>query len=380
MIKKEISIFSKYMHETIAGGFQNQLPISSVCNADCIFCSNNMNPFPIHRIGFRDIDDIKKGIVLLNSNTPEIRIGDSLPGRISEGEALLHPEILLILRLIREKAPKSVIQLNTNGTTLTPDFINSLKEFKPMKFTISYHSDVQENWCRVFNLNAEKYKIARSCFDLLVRNDFTVESAIVPLPNLFGYSDIEKTISNFRFYTTSILAYLPGYSKYADNKLQGILDFDPVEMSQFLSKMRKKYKINIHETHDILKPLNFTPFNLMIKSYNSKFKNVLWMLSSAAFIRANKVIKSHLPYVPNNHHTVKVKNFTYGGNIDSAGLLMVKDFNRCIKKTLNKYAKANIKIDLIILPKIPFDRFGEDLTGENFSKLKDEYNIPIWLG
>jgi len=80
---------SKYMYETIAIGAGNQLPISSVCNAKCIFCSNNMNPFPIYREGFRSLKDVKKGIALLDANNSvEIRIGDSLPGRISEGEAL----------------------------------------------------------------------------------------------------------------------------------------------------------------------------------------------------------------------------------------------------------------------------------------------------
>ena len=53
-----------------------------------------MNPFPIARLGFRPLDDIKKGIALLDQNPAgEVRIGDSLPGRISEGEALLHLEL-----------------------------------------------------------------------------------------------------------------------------------------------------------------------------------------------------------------------------------------------------------------------------------------------
>ncbi len=51
-------ILSKYMYETVAGGFTNQLPVSSVCSAKCIFCSNHMNPFPIYREGFRALDDI----------------------------------------------------------------------------------------------------------------------------------------------------------------------------------------------------------------------------------------------------------------------------------------------------------------------------------
>lgn len=106
---------SKFMYETVAIGATNQLPISSVCNARCMFCSNEMNPFKIHRVGFRPLDDVKKGIALLDPNSlAEIRPGDSLPGRISEGEALLHPELMAILSLIREKTPNNVIQINTD--------------------------------------------------------------------------------------------------------------------------------------------------------------------------------------------------------------------------------------------------------------------------
>ena len=373
------------MYETVAAGSTNQLPISSVCNASCIFCSNNMNPFHIYRIGFRTLEDIKKGIALLDPNSKaEIRIGDSLPGRISEGEALLHPEILTILKLIREKVPGNVIQVNTNGTLLTKDFIESLIPFKPMKFTISYHSDNPEYWCKIFNFDPtrgiEKYDIARNSFFLLMKNEFAVEATIVPLPTLVGYKDLENTIKNLRCYTKHILIYAPGFSKLVTPELKKILDIDYDELSRFLGAMIKKYKVSLNFFTDPLKPLDFFPYNFMMRSYNSNFKNVLWLFSKAAYKRCKKILEGYIPYVPNSHYAVQVDNKTYGGNISVAGLLMTDDFDKTIGRTLNKFADKNVKIDLIILPRIAFDRYGDDLKGCNYSTITEKYKIPIWLG
>jgi hypothetical protein len=371
---------SKYMYETIATGSSNQLPVSSVCSAKCIFCSNHMNPFPIYREGFRPLDDIKKGIALLDANAQEIRIGDSLPGRISEGEALLHPEILTILKLVREKSTQSVIQVNTNGSMLTTAFIESLEQFKPMRFTISYHSDNPEHWCAIFNLDMEKYKIARYCFFQLRQREFDVQAVIVPLPNLVGYEDLENTIKNLQCYTNHIIVYPPGYSKMAGPELKKTLEFDPGELSLFLSKMRKRYKINLNNMSDPLMPLRFFPHNFMLRAYNSKYNNVLWMFSSAAYGRAKKILRQYEPSVPNHHYGVNVENLTYGGNISAAGLLMVSDFDKTLGKALKKFSKKDVKIDLVILPKIAFDRYGDDLTTHNYSELKEKYGLPVWLG
>ena len=213
------------MYETIAAATTNQLPISSVCNAQCFFCSNNMNPFPIYREGFRPLEDIKKGIALLDGNN-EIRMGDSLPGRISEGEALLHPEIFTVLKLVRDKFPHTSIQISTNGILLTKDFIEKLIPYKPLKFTISYHSDNPEFWCKIFSQKEDSFKTARASFFHLLKNGFAIEGALVPLPILVGYDDIENTIKNLRMFTKQVLVYLPGCSYKVPPAQKKILDID----------------------------------------------------------------------------------------------------------------------------------------------------------
>lgn len=371
---------SKFIYETIAlGGMaSNQLPISSVCNAECIFCSNRMNPFPIHRLGFRPLDDIKKGISLLDPQTPEIRLGDSLPGRISEGEALLHPDLITIMELIRKRNPRSTIQINTNGSLLTKERIEKLKTFKPITFTVSYHSDDPRNWQKIFNRGPELYKIAYEAFYHLSMNGFMIEGALVPLPRLVGYPDIQNTIKTLAAWTKKIIIYAPGYSDNATPELKDILSVDFMELSRFVNEMRKRHKIELELSPDLSRPLVFTPVPLMYQSYQAKFKNVLWMFSEAAYQKAKTMVDDWNPFVPNEHFTHMVKNITYGGNIICSGLLMVRDFREAIKSALEYFQK--VKFDLVLLPMNAFDRFGNDLTGENYSKLSDEFGIPIWLG
>lgn len=144
--------------------------------------------------------------------------------------------------------------------------------------------------------------------------------------------------------------------------------------------MRKKYGIDIYFPTDPLRPLDFHPFNLMQRSFRASFRNVLWLFSDAAYERAKKILDELGPFVPNQHHSFVVKNYTYRGNIICSGLLMVTDYRKAINKALREFNKRKIKIDLMVLAHNSFDRYGNDLTGENYVKLIDEFKIPIWLG
>ena len=375
--KKDLSV-SRYMYETLASGADNQLPISSTCNGRCIFCSNKMNPFPIYTEGFRPIEDVKKGLTLL-TGTSEIRMGDSLPGRISEGEALLHPQILDILKLVRERFPATLIQISTNGVALTEDMAEKLVPFKPLKFTVSYHSDKPENWCRIFSLGEEKFKAARASFFHLVKRGFAVEAALVPLPAFVGYEDIENTIKVLRMFTNKIIIYPPGYSKLVTEDLRKIMEVDFEELSRFISAMRKKHKVALDLMTDVLSPLDFYPEAVMKESFFAGHKNVLWLFSEGSFGRASKVLESFNAFVPNEHHPFMAKNGTYGGNIICSGLLMVSDYRSALEEALREFSTKGIKIDLAILPRVSFDKYGEDLKGENFSTLSPDFPLAVWI-
>ncbi|UMZ74849.1 radical SAM protein [Natranaerofaba carboxydovora] len=74
----------------------------------------------------------------------------------------------------------------------------------------------------------------------------------------------------------------------------------------------------------------------------------------------------------------KVKSKYLGGNIISAGLLVVDDFRDCLKKQFfAEYLKENY--DCVILPGKAFDNKGFDLRGEHYSSLEDEFDIEVEL-
>tara|TARA_B100000959_G_scaffold246764_1_gene272548 strand:+ start:76 stop:1263 length:1188 start_codon:yes stop_codon:yes gene_type:complete len=369
---------SKYMYETIAGGYDNYLPISSVCDAQCFFCSNEMNPFEILREKFRDMDDIKRGIALLSPTAPDVRIGDSLPGRISEGEGLLHPKIFEVLELIRKKCPHSVIQVTTNGTRLTEEMCQKLLPYLPMKFTISYQSHDKANWCKIFDSPERKFDVVSKCWALLRQYGFDAEANMTPMPSMVGYEDIENTIKFLSDYVNYLYIFAPGYSRLVPPEIRKSLEYDTDEMSNFFVDMRKKYSMDIDWPLDPVRPLDQSQFGsffqLMLSTYNQNFKNPLWLFSEAAFGKGKKIVEDNLPLVPNNHYVTCVKNKTYGGNIVAAGLLQISDFDKAIENA----KKRTNDIDLLLMPKAPFDRFGNDLTmGHHDAFAKHE--IPYWI-
>jgi hypothetical protein len=104
---------------------------------------------------------------------------------------------------------------------------------------------------------------------------------------------------------------------------------------------------------------------------------VLWLFSEAAYGRAKIILRKINKFIPNEHYAYMVKNYTYRGNIICSGLLMVNDYRKAIKEAFREIKK--IKIDLLILCGNAFDRFGDDLLGENYSKLVEEFGVPVWL-
>lgn len=370
---------SRYLYETIAAGAGCALPISSSCCAKCIFCSNNMNPFLIYREKFRELSDIKKGIKLLSENVREVRLGDSLPGRISEGEAMLHPQFFKVLDLIRKKIPEAVLQINTNATMLTKEFIEKLVPYKPMKFTISYHSDNPKYWCKIFNLKKNHYKIARNSFYHLVKNGFFVEATIVPLPAYVGYEDLEKTLIFQRSFTKTIIVYFPGYSRIFPSNSRKILYFDKKKLHDFFIEMRKKYRIKLSVLGDFMYPVFINPQNTMSKVDTDGFDQALWFFSEAVYKYGKEAVEKMSTHVNSKNFVYMVKNKTYGGNIKCAGLLMVEDYCQTIKKALKRKENNNKKNKVIIISGTSFDHFGDDLKGENHERITKEFGYPVWL-
>src|SRR5512136_2458652 len=165
MMKTENKAFTltPFMSEWLAGGQpSNQLPISAVCNSHCLFCSNHLNPFPVAGGFFRDIEDIKLQLCAMTANDDPIRMSDSLPGRISEGEALLHPRLFETLELVRHKFFYNTLCFTTNASMLDAVFLKKLSSFRPIEINISLHSMEPALWARIFGQDIRRAETAIS--------------------------------------------------------------------------------------------------------------------------------------------------------------------------------------------------------------------------
>jgi len=363
--------FSDYFFENVATGYDNQLQITSKCNAKCMFCSNEQNPFEVKRCAFRDIREIEKVVWAMpfNLNTP-ISLNESLPGRISEGEAFIHPKFFEILEIIRRKFPFLLIKITTNASKLTPEFIDKLKNFNPLEISISTTSITKEFWKKSYNLTDKHYDIAYNSYKLLKENNIAVTVNLVPMPSLVGWNDLEKTI---KFYAPSFFyIYGPGYTKYTKGDLSKF-EYDKMELSLFLERMSYRYGFIYEWPLNPRAPLELDHKNLFHTMKNfvvNGRKNFLWLSSVAARERFEKVINSLAVGLPVKNNVIDVKNHTYGGNIEVAGLLVLKD----VEKTLNEYLKSNEKPDIVFIPRIFLDRFGFDLSGDNVNDFFKKYN------
>lgn len=357
------NMYSEYFKENISiNRCANIIQISATCNAKCVFCSNEQNPFAIKRPKFRSVDEIKK--ILWNYPVDDkksiILIGESVPGTISEGEVFLHPDIFEILKLIRIKT-KNIIKITTNGSLLTEDVINKLIEFKPINVDVSFHSSIPEEWSKIFNLNIESYYKAIEALKLLKKNDLLNMVSIVGLPNLIGYNHIEETIKFLSQFSSKINLSYPGYTKYTDNNILHILQHDENEFKNFAHNMIKKYNIiwSLDPSSNIV---YYTPIDFIIEGLKltNKYK-VVFLSSTAAYERVCKLIDS-LGF--KNFEVIQVYNKSYGGNIKVSGLWMVSDVIDALKDKV---------FDIVYLPGNFLDSFGFDLMGTHISILEETF-------
>jgi wyosine [tRNA(Phe)-imidazoG37] synthetase (radical SAM superfamily) len=364
------------MSEYLVSKAKQTMPISARCNLRCIFCSNYSNPFPITRNVFRDIEDIKANIPLLQPSNGMINISENIPGRIAEGEALLHPKLFEILDLIRKRFRYTeTIEFSTNGTTLTEDMIRKLYAYMPVRIkTFSLNSSNIDCWQEISGGTKKQGETAINAVELLKKYSIPFHGSIVALPTIMGWDGIEETI---RYYVENnareIIIWHPGYSRLIDNNIKEKMGGSFEELSKFATRMRKAYKKPVNLFPDLFMPCWTNIQEIMNLTQDLGKSNILWLASEAAREMLNTEIEKYSPYVWNEHFVMPVKNLTYGGNIIVSGLLTVDDFIRAGKE----YLKNNSHIDLILVPETPFDAAGQDLLYTPSYKIEEELGCQI---
>lgn len=356
-----------------------------MCNARCLFCSNRMNPFPIKQNIFRDIEDVNLQLSLGSASYDgAIHMSDSLPGRISEGEAFLHPQFFEILALVREKYLTNPLHFTTNASMLNETFVEKLVQFRPLEINISLHSTQPKLWARIFQRTEKPAQIALASLSLLKKYHVDFTGTIVPLPRICGWEDLEKTLGFLADNgAKSILLWWPGFSKKTPERLKKEIECPWEEFQDFAKRMQNKFpkvpiiqQPNLSETLGlpIKRIMNFTLLG-NLKTFGGAFRKVLWLASEAAYTEISRMIEQAAKSVSNEHHVFPVKNRSYGGNIKVSGLLMVSDFLSAGKEALERWPAT----DLVLIPRTPFDAFFRDLKKTPALKIPEILGRTTWL-
>lgn len=207
----------------------NILPLTSACNVQCVFCSHHQNPrgVEVYGIGHRSLEEIEMTLEFIDPER-KIVIGESVT-RIMEGEPFLHPEIRVILRMIRERFPETMVQVTTNGTLLTDEMLDLLGELGQIELYISLNSATARG--RQI-LMGESGNVVRSAIAQLRRRGIVFQGSIVAMPWIVGWEDLESTVAFLDEHgAETVRIFMPGFTAKAPAELR----FDPDLPRQLLA-------------------------------------------------------------------------------------------------------------------------------------------------
>jgi hypothetical protein len=310
-------------------------------------------------------------------------MSDSLPGRIAEGEAFLHPRFFEILEIVRRKYLKNTLCFTTNASMLEEPFLKKLARFRPVQIMVSMHSTKPDLWARIFGRKESEAVRAVQSLDLIKKYRMEVEGTIVPLPGICGWDDIAETYAHFASHgAKSMILYWPGYTVCTPEKVVQEIACSLDEFTAFAERMKSQYPVPLMAFPDMKTPLDLPVKRIMantlrgnLKARGGPYRTVVWLTSQAAFARLQEMVARNGTAVPNRHHVVPVPNRTYGGNIMVAGLLMVPDFIEAGRQALETWPDT----ELLLVPKMPFDNLCRDLQKHPAYAISEELHIPVWL-
>ncbi len=238
--------------------------LSSVCNADCVFCYCKGDLFRIPYL--TSCEEAKTRIKYLNveKNLGLPRFENPM------GEPFCNPNILDILKMIREKVPDAPIQLTTNGILLNEATICELSKLKPIYLEISVNSLNSEYRCRLMKRKTNDGIWEKILF--IKEQSIPFSGSVVAWPSL-PLKEIEDIIKLLE--TTQALyavIFLPGATKF--HKFTGAeirnLKLHWSVLKNFYLEIKNKFRI----------PVILIPSSFAITSIRSEIIGV--MLNSPA--------------------------------------------------------------------------------------------------
>ncbi len=195
----------------------NILPITSRCDAACVFCSHKNNPKGINvvTIGDRSLEETEHTLNHLNGRNM-ITIGESATS-IIEGEPLCHPQFTEIIRRVRAKFPETPISITTNGHGLDEEMVKFLKDMYPLVIQLSINSATVDGRRALMGDDLKKAEATINGVRLLSKYGILYHGSIVAMPHVVGWNDIEQSVRYLADNNVlTIRLFMPGYAEKAD--------------------------------------------------------------------------------------------------------------------------------------------------------------------
>ncbi|MCW3490536.1 DUF512 domain-containing protein [Dethiobacter alkaliphilus] len=225
-MKKTTDRPDRYPYLLTAVSQDNVLPLTSVCNLGCIFCSHRQNPPEVttFRLPPLSMDQILELAQFLDPNQKVI-IGESAT-RLDEGEPFTHPQIITVLEKLRSLLPDTVFALTTNGTLLTTQTIGKLKALAPLEITLSLNSVTPAG--RQLLLRDKDPARAAEAVRSLKLAGVPFHGSLLAMPHLTGWPDMEETVDFLAAENArTVRVFLPGYTARAPQNLRFPLSLWP---------------------------------------------------------------------------------------------------------------------------------------------------------
>lgn len=221
----------------------NILPVFSVCNTSCIFCSNGQNPagVDVYRAGEYSLKDIEEMIGYLSPGR-KIIIGEAA-SRITEGEPLFHKNFFDILGIIRKKCRNTPIQVTTNALLIDEKVIERLEKTGGIELNISVNSINPEK--RRVLLGMKRADNIKEKIHML-KNRIKFSASCVCVPGVLEYDDLcEMAEFLAENGAEGLRVFLPGFTRLSDRYADLEVMFSEISMYLDSSGCRDKIPITV---------------------------------------------------------------------------------------------------------------------------------------
>lgn len=215
----------------------NILPLTSHCDAHCIFCSHRSNPAQIKVVSIppRTMEEVERTLTFLDGSK-KITIGESATC-IIEGEPFSHPQFPQVLKLIRGRFPHTLISLTTNGCRISEEMADLLREALPLEINISLNSATAKGRKILMGDPEDQAQRAVKSIEFLGDQGIPFHGSIVAMPHVVGWQDLRETISFLSDRgALTIRVFMAGFG----NNAHPLLKFNPEkmhrELADFLSR------------------------------------------------------------------------------------------------------------------------------------------------